>query len=243
MLYIAAEGAFGLKARIDAWEQGWHQSISDDDLHILPRPLNLTHYGELAELVTLIQQNGYGFVVIDTLARCMVGADENSAKDCGEVVAALLRLRQATPEGRGCVAGVHHTGKDGKTFRGSSVFEAGADTVYAVSADEAVINLDRQKRRDGPKDDHHELKFDLIDGSGSGVISVHRGGGQTDRGDKLLSTFVHHFSETGASKAELRLVTDMAQGTFYRALSDLLKRRDLINTGTEKRPFYKLVSK
>ena len=107
MLYIAAEGAFGLKARIDAWEQGWHQSISDDDLRILPRPLNLTHYGELAELVTLIQQNGYGFVVIDTLARCMVGADENSAKDCGEVVAALLRLRQATPEGRGCVAGVH----------------------------------------------------------------------------------------------------------------------------------------
>lgn len=175
VLYIAAEGAFGLKARIDAWEQGWHQSISDDDLHILPRPLNLTHYGELAELVTLIQQNGYGFVVIDTLACCMVGADENSAKDCGEVVAALLRLRQATPEGRGCVAGVHHTGKDGKTFRGSSVFEAGADTVYAVSADEAVINLDRQKRRDGPKDDHHELKFDLIDGSGSGVISVHRG--------------------------------------------------------------------
>ena len=38
-------------------------------------------------------------------------------------------------------------------------------------------------------------------------------------------------------------MADMAQGTFYRALSDLLKRRDLINTGTEKRPFYKLVSK
>ena len=37
----------------------------------------------------------------------------------------------------------------------------------------------------------------------------------------------------------LPLVTDMPQGTFYRALSDLLESGDLINTGTDKRPFYR----
>ena len=87
------------------------------------------------------------------------------------------------------------------------------------------------------------MRLDPIEGTASGVISVHRGGGQTDRADRLLSTFVHHFVETGASKAELRLAADMPTGTFYRALTDLLKRRDLVNNGTEKRPFYKLVSK
>ncbi len=31
----------------------------------------------------------------------------------------------------------------------------------------------------------------------------------------------------------------MSDGTFYRALDDLLKRGDLTNTGTDQRPFYK----
>ena len=79
-----------------------------------------------ARLAELVTDSGYGLVVLDTLARCMVGADENSAKDCGEVVDALVRLREHTAGGRGVILGVHHTGKDGKTFRGSSVFEAGA---------------------------------------------------------------------------------------------------------------------
>ena len=242
-LYIAAEGAFGFKGRVDAWETGWHTTIADGDLEILPRPVNLTRIMEVAELCALIQWNGYGFVVLDSLARCMVGADENSAKDCGQVVDALHRLRECTPNGRGVVLGVHHTGKDGKTFRGSSVFEAGADTVYAVNTDGGVIILDREKRKDGPKDDRHELKLDPIPGTDSAVISVHRGVDKSDRADRLLSTFVHHFGGIGATKAELRLVADMPTGTFYRALSDLMKRGDLVNTGTEKRPFYKQDSK
>ena len=50
-------------------------------------------------------------------------------------------------------------GKDAKTFRGSSAFEAGADTVYSVTLDGAVIILDREKRKDGPKVDTHRLKL------------------------------------------------------------------------------------
>ena len=89
--------------------------------------------------------------------------------------------------------GVHHAGKDGKTLRGSSAFEAGADTVYFTTRDGAVITLDREKRKDGPEFDRHQFVIDPIEGTNSAVISVHRGGGQTERADKLLSTFVHHF--------------------------------------------------
>jgi len=154
-------------------------------------------------------------------------------------VDAMIRLLTHTPGGRGVMLGVHHAGKDGRTLRGSSVFEGAADTVYFSCRDGAVITLDREKRKDGPEFDHHQLIIDPIEGTNSAVISVHRGGGQTDRADRLLSTFVHHFSGTGASKSELRLVADMAQGTFYRALSDLLQSGELVNTGTDKRPFYK----
>lgn len=239
VLYVAAEGAYGLKGRIDAWEQGWHTQIPDGSLDVLPKPVNLTHPVEVGNLAALIEWNGYGFIVLDTLARCMVGADENSAKDCGLVVDALHRLREVTPNGRGVVLGVHHAGKDGRTFRGSSAFEAGADTVYSTTKDGAVIILDREKRKDGPQVDVHRLKLASIDGTGSVIIESHGGGSNQDRADVLLSHFNSHFAETGAPTTRLFEVADMPNSTFYRALSDLLRRGDLINTGTDKRPFYK----
>ena len=238
-LYVAGEGAFGFKRRIDAWETGWQTQIGDDDLDILPRPVNLTKSVDVCNLAALVEWNGYGLVVLDTLARCMVGADENSAKDCGIVVDAMTRLVRHTPGGRGVVLGVHHSGKDGKTFRGSSVFEAGAETVYSTARDGAVVVLNREKRKDGPEYDRHELRLDPVKGTESVALSVHRGGGQTDRADKLLSTFVHHFAAAGASKAELRNLAEMPSATFHRALSDLLKAGDLVNHGTDQRPFYK----
>jgi hypothetical protein len=240
VLYVAAEGAFGFKSRVAAWQAGWHTRIGDDDLAILPHPVNLTRPGEVAELAALIAWGRYGFVVLDTLARCMVGADENSAQDCGVVVDTLVQLRRATPHGRGVVLGVHHTGKDGKTFRGSSAFEAGADTVYSMTRDGGAVTLDREKRKDGPETDEHELQLDLIDGTASGVLSRrHQGGGNTDRHDRLFSTYRQHFSTTGASRADLRRVADMSDGTFYRAVNDLLKRGLLVNQGTDARPFYR----
>ncbi|NOP96960.1 AAA family ATPase [Mycolicibacterium fortuitum] len=239
VLYIAGEGAYGFKKRIDAWEVAWQTQLEDDELDILPRPVNLTRPLDVANLAALIEWNGYGLVVLDTLARCMVGADENSAKDCGVVVDAMTRLVGHTPGGRGVVLGVHHSGKDGKTFRGSSVFEAGADTVYSSIRDGAVTVLGREKRKDGPEYDRHELNLDPIKGTDSCAISVHRGGGQTDRADKLLSIFVQHFGAIGASKAELRNVAEMPTATFHRALTDLLKAGDLVNHGTDQRPFYK----
>jgi AAA domain len=243
VLYIAAEGAFGLKGRVQAWEQGWHTTIADGDLDILPRPVNLTNAAETRNLAALIDWNGYGLVVLDTLARCMVGGDENSAQDCGLVVDALHRLRDCTPCGRGTVTGVHHTGKDGKTFRGSSVFEAGADTVYSTTLDGIAVILDREKRKDGPPVDNHRLQLDLIDGTGSGVIGVSRGVGQTGNPDVLLSHFKSHFAITGAYPTHLLEVAAMPKTTFYRALSELRERGDLVNTGTDKRPFYKLAMK
>ena len=243
-LYVAAEGAYGIKGRTDAWETGWRTEIADGTLDVLPKSVNLTRAVDVANLAALIEVNGYGFVVIDTLARCMVGADENSARDCGEVVEVLTRLREATPAGRGVILGVHHTGKDGKTFRGSSTFEAGADTVYSVSVDGAVIALERTKRKDGPLVDLHKLRLSRVDGTVSAILEVVSPGGETnDRTQIILSHFTSHFAGGGAYSSQIVEVSEMSKATVYRALSDLLKRGDLINTGSVRRPFYELATK
>lgn len=241
-LYVVGEAAFGFKGRTDAWEQGWHTTINDGELDTLPVAVNLTKPLEVANLAALIDWGGYSFIILDTLARMMVGADENSAKDCGMVVDSLAKLLASTPQGRGVVLGVHHAGKDGQTLRGSSAFEGAADTVYFASRDRdgAVITLDREKRKDGPEFDRHTLRLDVIEGTGSAVVGVDRSVENTVRGDKLFSTFGSTFKATGASKSELRSASDMSPGTFYRALSDLLESGRIVNTGTDKRPFYRL---
>jgi AAA domain len=251
VLYIAAEGAAGLKVRVDAWEIGWQRDIPDGALDVYPHPVNLTSAAELAELTALLNwSDGYGLVVIDTLSRCMVGADENSAKDCGAVVDALTVLRDHTPDKRGVIMGLHHPGKDGRTFRGSSVFEAGADTVHRVARDGLMIDFVREKRRDGPLQDAHRFKLDKIDvdpdaGLTSVVLSAYQEGGHMgghgERAEKLVGIFAQQFAHIGATKAELRtaaMEAGIANMTFYRALNDLLESGALINTGTDKRPHY-----
>jgi hypothetical protein len=105
VLYVAAEGVGGLGARVEAWCQ-MHPAADISQAAFLTAPINLLDDGDVAVLVQAAL--GVELVVIDTLARCSVGADENSAKDMGRVVTALDRIRDAT--GHVCV--VHHAGKD-----------------------------------------------------------------------------------------------------------------------------------
>jgi len=248
VLYVVGEGAYGFKGRVQAWETAWQTAVGDDGFHILPLAVNLSNPVEVGNLCALVTLGGYGMVIIDTLSRCMVGADENSAKDCGQVVDAMTRILACTPDARGVVLGVHHAGKDAKTFRGSSVFEAAADTVYFTARDDdtMAVNLIRQKRKDGPELDAHELAFDGVDGTGSGVLKRSHGQSQALGTDsptaKLSSIWSQHFGTTGATGARLRQIAvddgSMAKTSFYRALSELVKSGFLVNTGTDKRPFY-----
>jgi AAA domain/Bifunctional DNA primase/polymerase, N-terminal len=246
VLYVVGEGAFGFKGRVDAWETGWGKTISDEWLAILPEPVNLTRDIDVANLYALIASDGYDFVIFDTLARCMVGADENSAKDSGRVVDAMTRLLGATPGRRGVILGVHHPGKDAKTLRGSSAFEGAADTVYFTNREENWISLTRQKRKDGPEHDHHLLELDPIPGTNSCVLKSSHGlsqGDETgDRAATLRLIMSQHFSLTGATSTQLQKVAvdegPMTRPTYYRAVNDLLESGWLTNTGTDKRPFY-----
>jgi hypothetical protein len=243
VLYVAAEGAGGYDARVAAWESGWGQTIDDDLMTWLPHPINLTRPTEVEDVCSLIRDDGYGLVVLDTLARCAVGADENSAKDMGIVIDAMTRLRDATPQGRGVVLDVHHAGKDGKTSRGSSALEAGVDTVYFTEIDGAGIVLTREKRKDGPLPDQHRLQLDQV--GESCVVGVSRGR-ETPEGANPLSLIMSQlFVSTGVSAAELKRIAieeyKMARSTYHRRLSELVQSGKMRNTGTKSRPHYEWV--
>jgi hypothetical protein len=248
VLYVVAEGAAGFAGRLTAWETGWRTKVEDRWMQFLPMPINLMTQ-DVDTLTNLVNEGEYGFVVLDTLARCMVGGDENSARDAGVVVDAMTQLLMATPNRRGVILGVHHTGKDGRTLRGSSAFEAGADTVYFTERDGQAVTLKRTKRKDGPEADVHKLRLSNVEGSGSCVVESISGENphenQAESTNLLRKIFSASFSSTGVSNSELRQMAterDMSQSSYYRARAELLQEGWIVNTGTATRPFYQLAS-
>lgn len=249
VLYIAAEGAHGVNARLSAWESGYGHAvdggaIADDALTVLPEPVNLLDINAVAELVELVKAERFDVVAIDTLARSIVGGDENSAQDMGQAVAAAYQILAATPGGRGCVLLVHHTGEDRKTSRGSTALEGNVDTVYQMTGDGGqAFKLERTKRRDGPKDDTLALKLApiAIEGHPDGSCVVEAVNGEPvdpDRSDRVLALFRSHFGETSATRPQLAAVATevlgMSQATAYRAINDLLATGKLLNNGTAR---------
>lgn len=246
VLYVVAEGVAGFASRVDAWETGWHQRIEDGWMRFLPMPVNLMTR-DVDDLIGLVDGGGYGFVVLDTLARCMVGGDENSARDAGIAVDSLARIMYATPDRRGVALGVHHTGKDGRTLRGSSAFEAGVDTVYFAERDGQAVSLKRTKRKDGPEPDLHTLRLAQIEGPDSCIIEAASGENPDENPTEsvllLKRIFSESFSQLGVSNAELRQVAyerGMTQSTFYRARAELLKQGWFKNTGSGSRAYFEI---
>jgi hypothetical protein len=168
VLYIAAEGVHGFGKRTHAWQRAWGKAIPDDQFIIYPEPVDLMNRAEVTDLVDCVKAERYGFVVVDTLARCIVGADENTSRDMGVAIDSLDRIRRAS----GTVLAVHHPGKDGKTLRGSSAVEGAADTVYRMTTDGGGFILDRTKRKDGRLVDRNT--FRLVEFADSCIVEASR---------------------------------------------------------------------
>ncbi len=147
VIYISGEGSGGIGRRMLAWEN-YHQLEFPENCYILPEAVQLLQDGDVTQLIAEIEQlpEKPKLIVIDTLARAMVGGDENSAQDMGVFVAAADRLRVATG---GHVLIVHHFGKDNKV-RGSSALMAAVDTAIEVEKAGVKLTLKCGKQKDSP---------------------------------------------------------------------------------------------
>ena len=132
VVYIAGEGQQEPRLRALEAEYG---TISDD--FALFDGIDLTSPEDQAilrdDLTMAISQNWSGrspvLAVVDTLARAAPGADENSARDMGQIVATCDAMRKAL----GCaVLLVHHTPKGSDDWRGSTAVWNALDSALLV---------------------------------------------------------------------------------------------------------------
>lgn len=155
--YCAGEGVAGLPARFSAAAQFYGvESLPNFTFFDVAPQLyysNSEHIetieqfiGEWQERQASGQAQPLDMLVIDTLHSAAVGAEENSAKDMGEV----LRLAKLATRKLGCaVLLVHHSNKAGTGERGSSAMRGAMDFMIEVKPLAGKYVMQCEKLKDG----------------------------------------------------------------------------------------------
>lgn len=160
VLYIAGEGVGGLGKRVKAWCQA-RAVEGDAPFYVLPTAVRFREQDEVEKLMRTISSFGQQFtlVVVDTVARALLGGDENSATDAGLFVAAC----NAIGNHAGCaVWGIHHSGKDAtRGMRGSSSLLGAVDTSIRIIKDEDVVNVSIEKQKDA--EPAGQMRFNMVE--------------------------------------------------------------------------------
>lgn len=136
VVYIAGEGLFGYSARWEVWKAS-RRMKECPNLIFYDQPVNFMDSEEIVRFIGEIAPRKPAMIIVDTVARCMVGADENSTRDMGLFVGTCDKLIHTLGTG---VLAIHHTGKDGKMRGNTSLFGA-ADSVLFLRRDESDISV------------------------------------------------------------------------------------------------------
>jgi KaiC/GvpD/RAD55 family RecA-like ATPase len=231
VLYIAAEGRSGLKPRRNAWDLE-HAQERCPNMFYLPEPVQLADDDQLADLLASIQalDRKPVLIVIDTLARCFVGLDENHSRDMGKLVAAVDRLRAETGA---TVLLIHHAGKPRSAKakvveRGSTALGGAADVMMSLVAQKHGLVLTCPKLKEAEEFEPIPLRLKTVtigDGRESCVVVADAIEAEPVLDEKHESALnvLATFREASATTGEWRKATDIPERTFYRIVDDLME--------------------
>jgi hypothetical protein len=249
VLYVAAEGIIGFKYRLRAYRRV--HGGDGANIRFLPEGIQLRDDEAMATLRDRLAEEAFrpDLIILDTLARVTVGADENSARDMGEVVDAVDALRRDL---EAAVLLIHHTRKDGGSERGSSALRGAADVMIECKKSdsaEQIVVLRCAKMKDAEPFADIEI----------GLEKVYLGGGRSSlvagaappllqrktifpahvkQVEKLVEILRRDFNEPGASHGDLKSTfcaeTRASESTFARTLNAAKEGRRIRQEGDGK---------
>lgn len=163
VVYVAAEGQAGFQNRVWAARESL-KLPPDTPFWLITTPPDLGKAeGDAKILLSDIraQVPNVGVLVIDTLARTMNGASENSDEGMGAFIANASILERELD----CLTiPVHHTGKDTERgMRGHSSLLGAADCVVRIENKDGVRNITIEKQKDGQSDIFWTFALDQVE--------------------------------------------------------------------------------
>ncbi len=165
VLYVVGEGGIGVPRRVRAWEVVHGEQVKN--LYLVNRPIFPAAPLDVDEMVIAARQveretgKPVRMIILDTLARCFGGNDENDSRDMGAFIRGCDELKRRTGA---TVLVVHHSGKDEtKGARGSSAFRASLDAEYRIRREDAgsealVISCTKMKDAEELKEAAYDLR-------------------------------------------------------------------------------------
>ncbi len=238
VLYVVAEGVSGVSLRTDAWQTAHG---TDGRVTWYPEALALNDSGWVSALCEVVAEMRPALIVIDTLARAIVGADESSARDIGEVIHHLDRIRIASDGA--CVLLVHHSGKQTSAgARGSSALRAAMTTELELTGNpDDRMTLYCRKQKDAPETTARHFKLIAVAGTKSAVIEPTSGRGTSgpDAAEATLAALEGIAGPEGVTSAAWKAAAGRAARTFFRHREALCSSGRVVDVGTKSNPLYR----
>ena len=238
VIYIAAEGAAGIKKRARAWLD-YHDEATPENFLVVDVPVQIADDATRAAFIAEVLALEPVFIVLDTLARCAVGLEENSSKDMGAFADALGKLAHATGAHVLCV---HHNNKGGD-YRGSSAVPAAVDTHLSLERKKDTVTLEILKQKDaeeigplffekkevsiaGTQGQAHSIVFERLETRDTGA------GAFNDVEQKVFDALFECYGSESVSTAQWKRAAsqekDVPESSFSKARQGLVERKGAV---------------
>jgi hypothetical protein len=173
VVYVAAEGADGFKARVEAWRRTHladDATVTNVPFYLLPMRVDLTqdHVAFVADvrlqLAEIAHARGIPEIVpalvpIDTLNRTFVGSESSD-----EDMTAYIRAADAIKDAFHCsVIVVHHCGIEGSRPRGHTSLTGAADTQIAIKREDGLVTAVVEWMKDGPEGYANASRLEIVE--------------------------------------------------------------------------------
>ena len=225
VVYVLGEGAGGVGQRVRAWREA-HQVPEVADVHFVLEAVPLMDHGAIHRFVTAIRErtDNPKLVIFDTLARCTLGMEENSARDMGLAIAGADIVRREL----GCaVLLIHHTNATGERERGSTALEGAVDVLMWMKSDETGITLSCKKSKDSEA--FEDIRLNLTKCLNSAVLTPNMDvgvkGGFLSAGQVVTLRSLHSTAMAdGLTVSQWFDVSGQKSSTFYSSRKTLCDR-------------------
>ncbi len=241
VLYLAAEGSSGQAKRAAAWLK--HHNLTDvAEFGMVKEQIPITtlspDYDALFDRIADELQKTPTLVIIDTLARCIEG-DENESVAMGNFVTGAERWMK---EHGSTVLVVHHSNAQGGRERGHSIFKGALETLMRLTKENKrgnILRLETPKQRDAEPATDIGLEFCPIEGTDSVVFvpcelpSSASEAGQREPAvmRKVDMLKVLAVAEDGFTWQEWRLASGIGKPIFNRRLRRLIADGEIFKDG------------